>query len=137
MKSKLSFRVNIHKRSTHWVQVHVWPTRAVMRGILTKVGHKSNNTEACCWQANKTAVDGCVAEIHFYRGGLTLETIVHESQHAAYHRACQIGVPKDDPSFQEYVSEDTGVISEGIVAFLDNRKIRVGYRAIPGRTINQ
>lgn len=134
MKSRRqSFELCFHKRSKHWVSVHLHSSRAAMRGVLTKLGRKSDDTNACCWQANKPGKDHCVAEMHFGRDYLTLLSIVHECSHAAHHRAVLLGIPADDEEFQEYVAEDTGTLADAFVACLDNKKIPVRYQAAPGR----
>ena len=106
-----------------------------MRGVLTKLGHDSGHTNACCYQANKPGKDQCVAEIHLARDYLALATIAHESQHAAYHRAVLIGIPLEDDEFQEYVSEDTGTLTDAIMAMMDKNKVPVRYQIVPGRRV--
>ena len=137
MKSKrLSFEIKFHKRSRHWVSVHLHSSRGVMRGLLTMLSdHESAHTNACCWQAKQPSEDQCVAEIHFARDFLTLANIAHESQHAAYHRAVLIGIPLEDDEFQEYVSEDTGTLTDAIMAILHKNKVPVRYQLVPGRRL--
>lgn len=137
MKSRrISFRVNIHKRSSHWVSVQLHSSRAAMRGILTKLGHKdSSDTNAACWQPQKAIADSCIAEIHLCRDHLFLSTIVHEATHAALHRVHIIGVMPGDKDYQEFICDDTGTIVEGIIAFFDRNKVAVRYAGIPTRRL--
>lgn len=133
---RLSFRVNIHRRSNHWVSVQLHSSRAIMRGILTKIGHKdSSNTNAACWQPQKAIEDSCISEIHLCRDHLSLSTIVHEACHAALHRVHIIGVAAGDKDWQEFICDDTGAIVEGIIAFFDKNKIAVRYAHIPARRL--
>lgn len=135
-RTRFSFAVNIHKNSTHWVSVQIHRTTAAMRSYLTKLGHKdSSHTDGACWQANKPGIDHCIAEIHFSKPLLNLETIAHEASHAAFHRAILIGVPYEHKDFQEFLSEDTGVITEAIIAMCDKNKIPVHYRKIKRRML--
>lgn len=129
MNRNLTFVINIHDVSTHWVNVILYPTRALIRRELTKRGHNSTQTNAACWQANKPGKDHLIAEIHLARTHLSYETIAHESCHAAYHRAVLIGVPLTAARFQEYVAEDTGRITDAILAMLAAKKIPVEYRS--------
>lgn len=131
----IQFSIKFHKQSTHWVSVILHPTRAIMRGILTRLGHKSGNTEAACWQATKPTKDNCIAEIHFHRQRLSLETIVHECCHAAYHRAVALGVPKEADNFQEWVATDTGILTDACVALFDRHRVKVIYRIVKRRMI--
>ena len=134
--TRFSFSVNIHKNSTHWVAVQIHSTTAAMRACLTSKGHKdASHTDGACWQANKPGVDHCVAEIHFSRQLLNLETIAHESAHAAFHRVVLLGVPYEHIDFQEFMAEDTGVITEAIIAMCDKNKIPIRYRNINRRMI--
>lgn len=121
---RLSFILKFHKDSTHYVQVHLWPTRAIMRGILAKKGHDSSNTDAACWQPNRFQMDGLVAEVHYARDVLCLDTIAHEMCHAAYWRVVILGIPKADDRFQEWVATDTGVLTAACVAFLNSKGVK-------------
>lgn len=136
MSKRLSFSLKIHKRSTHWVSVQLYQTRSAMRGVLRKLGHDSSETNAACWQPNKAPVeDGCIAEVHFNRETLGLDTIAHEMCHAAYHRAVIIGIPIADKTFQEYVAEDTGTLTDACVAFLDSKGVRIGCATVKKRRV--
>lgn len=122
MKSKrITFQATFGNRTTHWVNVVIHPSRKSMRTFLTRVGHNSSHTNACCWQANKPGKDSCIAEIHLARGYLDLDTVAHESSHAAFHRSVLIGIPKEDPEFQEWVATDTGRLTQAICRELRNR----------------
>lgn len=123
---RLSFTLKFHKASTHYVQVHVWPTRAIMRCILTKKGHKdSSDTDAACWQPNKHEPDGLIAEVHFGRDIIALETIAHEMAHAAYHRAKVIGCPDSSKEFQEWIADGTGTLTAACIMFLEREGIKL------------
>lgn len=124
---KLSYTLMIDPdHSTHYVSVHVHSSRAVMRGVLTRVGHKSSNTQAACWQPSKVT-DGCVAEVHFGRDHLSLDTIAHEMSHAAFHRTVLIGIPLTHTEFQEWVAETTGRLVGTFLAALVMDGVRVSY----------
>ena len=132
----ISFKVSIHKRSTHMVNVVVHGSLSSMRRLLKKHGHITwKTTVACCWQSNRIPKDGIFAEIHFCPEHLTLENIAHESSHAALHRAVLIGLAFTDDDFQEYVATDTGVLTDAILAGLDSRKIPVRLGVVPRRRI--
>lgn len=130
---RLAFEVKVHRRSTHFVSVQLHSSRKTMRSVLRRLGHDPSHTDAACWQPNRFAKDNCVAEIHLAHDLLTYERIAHEAAHAAFHRAVLIGIPFSDGSFQEYLAEDTGVISDGIIRFCRQRKIRI----LLGRKLSQ
>ena len=133
MKTR-SFTVNFHKDSSHWVSVILYPSRAIMRRNLRQLkDYDTSHTNAACWQAGKVGADSCIAEIHFAQDFLTLDTIIHESTHAAYHRSVIMGVKKDADNFQEWVAGDTGIIAEAIVALFDLHRIPVRYKAVNRR----
>lgn len=129
MKSRAirTFRLDVGKRSTHWVSVVVYKTRKHMRGILTvRHGHKSSSTtEACCWQANNPSKDGCVAEIHLALDNLNEDSIIHECTHAAFHRAILLGIPYEDKDFQEWVARNTGEFASKLLALFRQTKIKM------------
>jgi hypothetical protein len=130
MKTR-SFTIQFHKDSSHWVSVILYPSRSILRQTLRNLkDYDSSQTNAACWQAGKVGNDSCIAEIHFAQDHLTLNTIIHESTHAAYHRAIIMGVKKDAPNFQEWVAGDTGIIAEAIIAGFEVHKIPVAYEAI-------
>lgn len=95
-----------------------------MRRALTAIGHKSDNTEACCWQSNKPARDYIIAEMHFGADRLTLDSIAHESAHAAMQRARMLGLPPNSDAFEEQVAVDTGRLTEACIV----RFRRAGYK---------
>ena len=131
-----TFKIDFHKDSAHWVSVVLHSSRAVMRRALnTRAGYDASNTNACCWQAGKVGSDSCIAEIHFGRDFLTLDTIVHESTHAAYHRAFVMGVKKDADNFQEWVASDAGIVAERIVALFDQARIPIRYECVKRRLL--
>lgn len=135
MTKRVSFIVHFHKSSTHWVNVVVHTSAKTMRACLTRRGHKdSSTTEACCWQGYKPHKDGCIAEIHFATDLLTLDAIAHESSHAAWWRTVIIGMQKEDERFEEWVADDTGRLTDAILAYLDKEGIQVKYASAPKRS---
>ncbi len=127
------FEIKFHKDSSHFVSVILYSSRAVMRRRTRVKGHDSTHTNACCWQAGSPGKDSCIAEIHFGADFLTLDTIIHECCHAAYHRAVVMGVKKDADNFQEWVAGDTGIITEALIALFDEQKIAVRYGIVKRR----
>lgn len=128
------FTVTLGKHTTHKIYVLVYKNRAAMRGALTKAGHKdSSSTAAACWQANRPGLDSVVAEIHLPGCGLTLDNIIHESTHAAYHRARLVGIPPEHKDFEEWISDTTGTISETIFLWLDKNKFKIRFSNMKGR----
>ncbi len=113
--SKSHFNIPFGLNTTHFVSVHVHTNRAVMRCVATKLRGYPKAIDGFCWQANNPAVDGCVAEIHLAADTLDLDTIAHESSHAAFHRVKVLGVPHDHDDFQEWIAADTGRLTQAIV----------------------
>ena len=116
------FRLNFGERTTHWCSVVVHSSRSVMRGCLTKRGHDSKNSNAVCWQAHKPASDGCVAEIHLHEK-VSINTIIHECCHAAIHRAKLAGLPPGDDMYQEWICEDTELLTNGVINFFKKHQL--------------
>jgi len=135
MIKPIIFTVSMGKKTVHWVNVVVYPSRAAMRRCLKRQGHKSDNTQAACWQANNPTKDGCVAELHFGIGAIDLATIVHECAHAGFHRAELVGIPFKEVDFQEWLCDDTGLLVDAIVAQFDQRKIKIPLRCVPKRRV--
>lgn len=133
----LTFLVRFSDVSTHWVQVFLYSTRAAMRCALTKHGHDSRQTNACCWQAAQPGKDNCVAEIYLAKDRLFLSEIIHECTHAAYHRTVLQGLLKDSDDFQEYLANATGNLADALIAYLDKEGIQITYNSVPTRTVNQ
>jgi hypothetical protein len=105
----------VHAGCAHRILVTVHSSRSAMRRALTLVGHKSDNTEAACWQSNNPGRDYIVAEMHFGADALTLDSITHESVHAAMQRARLLGYPTDSDGFEECVATDAGRLAEACV----------------------
>lgn len=104
-----------------------------MRCLLTKRGHPSNHTDAACWQANNPAKDACIAEIHLAQSHLTLDNIIHECSHAAFHRTVILGLKPTDDRFQEWIASDTGYIADALVALFHKHRTHVRYHAVKRR----
>lgn len=133
MKSAL---LKFSTSSTHQVSVRVYKTRAAMRSLTSRWGHeKPNRTDGMCFQANKPGKDQIVAEIHLAETHLTLETIAHECAHAAWHRVRLMGLPLDDEEFQEYLAASTGLMTDTLLAWCDQQKLRVKLNCVPTRRI--
>jgi hypothetical protein len=114
-----SFTVKFGTQTEHCAQVVIHGSLAAMRRCLRRVGHKDpKHTLAACWQPSrlikKDGSEIVVAEIHFCPEHLDLDTILHESVHAAWHRAVVAGIPVKHESFQEWVATDAGVLAQEI-----------------------
>lgn len=122
--------------SAHLVSVRVYDTRAAMRSLTTRNGHvRPNNANGLCWQANKPGSDDVVAEIHLAKTHLTLDTIVHECTHAAWHRVRLMGLPVSHDEFQEYVACAAGLLADTLLAWLSKEKIEVRLNVVPTRRV--
>lgn len=121
-----SYTVKFSNNSTHSVQVVLHKTTNGMRRTLKRIGHKDpSRTLAACWQPDRMIRDGdniVVAEIHLCVPHLNRENIIHESSHAAFHRATLAGIPMTDDNFQEWVADDTGRLSVAIMVKLGFRR---------------
>lgn len=133
MKSAL---LKFSNTSTHLVSVKVYATRNAMRGALSRLGHRhSRQSDACCWQADKPGKDCVVAGIHLAKTHLTLENIVHECLHAASHRVKLMGLPVDGYDFEEYLAAAVGLLSDTLLAWCDQQKLRVKLNCVPARRV--
>jgi hypothetical protein len=99
---------------------------ADMRAALKRIGHKNpSKTLAACWQLSRITKgsDGnlLIAEIHFCKEHLDTETILHESVHAAWHRATISGIPLTHEKFEEWVATDSGVLAVLISNWITSR----------------
>lgn len=123
------FTVPFALNTSHRCSVLVHKSRAAMRAWLTrKKGHNSSNTEASCWQCSEFPEDNVICELHFYRDGLSLDTVAHECAHAAHHSAIVAGVPLADDDFQEWTAARTGRLLQVVLLELQAKGLKVRNR---------
>lgn len=125
------FDVYLHSETRHKIGVVIHDKLSAMRRFLRSRGHESKTTNACCFQPHKFDIaQQLVAEIHFAKDCLNLDTIAHECSHAAFHRCLIIGVPFLDDYFQERLATDTGSLTNAVVKYLENKKFKVKLKKI-------
>lgn len=130
-----TFTVKFHQGSAHWVGVEIHSSQRAMRARRSRLGKKNSRCSAFCVQNDNPSKDGCIATIHLARNSMTLDDIAHEASHAAHHRTVLLGVPRDADEFQEWVAWDTGVLTDAILAYLDQQRIAVRYQTVPSRKL--
>ena len=112
---KWNFKLAFPDTSGQWIDVVVFETIKRMKHALRMCGDKRYKVAAaCCHIPHKTRRDKMVARIFLNCDRLSVETIVHESTHAARARQ-RINHRKIN---EEQLAEDTGRISEAIIACL-------------------
>lgn len=124
----IEFQVNCATNSVHWVNVTVCNTVADMRRRLHKLEPGScKDTLAACVQSYDCATTHRIADIFFAKPHLEVAIVVHEATHAAFHKANLMGLKYESDDFQEWLCEVSGTLTEGIIRYLDSKKVYVRY----------
>lgn len=121
-------------RTTHRVKIYFHRYLKGMRNVLTRQGHDSGDTLACCRTLYPDQGADCVAEIHYALDELNINTIAHEAAHACLHRMRLIGA-KDKEWAEEETATCIGILTE--YAFRAWQKVkRMEEKAKNGKATN-
>lgn len=123
-----SFTVDAGPGTLWKVRVFVHPTLLAMLRQRRRLGGNPNSAvDAFCkqWSTDAAWKHNEIAQIHFHRGCLNLDTVVHEVAHAAVAWAsmCKLDLNTraGDEAFAESVEHLTGGIRWGIRKYAKTR----------------
>lgn len=113
--------IRFDTRTLHSVDVRLFRSKTAMHRYLKAKGFSKCDqpVEAAFWQYAFPAKDGKIGCLYFYRGLFSINSIAHESTHAAWCRANIFGLIKEEPDdFEECVATSAGNLTENIIAWM-------------------
>lgn len=122
----LHLTAKFDKDTTHYVNVHIYSTKAKMFRAL---GYKMS---AGCLAAFREEVfpgrTGCVGGLFFYWDEFNLNSLVHECSHASAARSRLLGFVKSGEC-EEVIAESTGNLVDRLIGYLGVRDIAIPVEA--------
>lgn len=123
--SPCSFFIFFQDSNFHHISVRIHGSKSALARHALSLGMDKASYCGFCEPRPDYGADLPIATIHLSADNLTIDTIAHESTHAAFFRSEHFGHYKNSSDYQERLASDTGLLTEAIIQELKRRRFKL------------